>query len=72
MQSKLQDSVRLQAVLGVYEQENVRNNEPPNYSRLQDWMKASWQTGRLLVKDVLANHLKDQSSRLVHWLRITL
>ena len=33
--SKLQDSVQLQTVLAVYEQENVRNNEPPNNSRLK-------------------------------------
>ena len=33
--SKLQDSVQLHAVLATYEQENVRNNEPPNYSRLK-------------------------------------
>ena len=28
--------------------------------------------GRRPLKDVLGNHLKDQSFRLVHWLRITL
>ena len=33
--SKLQDSVRLQTVLAMYERENVRNNEPPNCSRLK-------------------------------------
>ena len=32
---KLQDSLQLHSVLAVYEQENVRNNEPPNYSRLK-------------------------------------
>ena len=30
---KLQDAVQLQTVLALYDQENVRNNEPPNYSR---------------------------------------
>ena len=33
--SKLQDSVQLQTVLAMYEQENVRKNEPPNNSRLK-------------------------------------
>ena len=33
--SKSQDSVQRQTVLAKYEQENVRNNEPPNYSRLK-------------------------------------
>ena len=31
---KLQDSVQLQAVLALHEQENARNNEQPSYSRL--------------------------------------
>ena len=33
--SKLQDSVQLQTVLALYEQENIRNNEPQSYSRLK-------------------------------------
>ena len=33
--SKLQDYVQLQTVLALYEQENIRNNEPPSYSRLK-------------------------------------
>ena len=33
--SKLQDSVQLQTELALYEQENVRNNEKPSYSRLK-------------------------------------
>ena len=33
--AKLQVSVRRQTVFAVYEQKNVRNNEPPNYSRLK-------------------------------------
>ena len=33
--SKLQDSFQLQTVLALYEQENVRNNEQPSYSRLK-------------------------------------
>ena len=33
--SKLQDSVQLHNALAMYEQENVRSNEPPNYSRLK-------------------------------------
>ena len=33
--SKLKDSVQLQTVLAMYEQENKRNNEPPSYSRLK-------------------------------------
>ena len=33
--SKLQDSVRLQTVLALYDQETVRNNEQPSYSRLK-------------------------------------
>ena len=33
--SKLQDSVRLQTALAMYEQGNVRNNEPPSNSRLK-------------------------------------
>ena len=32
--SKLQDSVQPQTVLTVYEQENIRNNESPNFFRL--------------------------------------
>ena len=31
-----------------------------------------WQMGRLHTRDVLGNHLKDRSFRLVHWLCITL
>ena len=34
-ESKLQDSVQLQTVLALYEQENIRNNETPIYSRLK-------------------------------------
>ena len=33
--SKLQDSVQLQSVLALYEEENIRNNEQPSYSRLK-------------------------------------
>ena len=33
--SKLQDLVQFQTVLAVYEQENIRNNEPPHYSSLK-------------------------------------
>ena len=33
--SKLQDSVQLQTTLAMYEQEIIRNNEQPNYSRLK-------------------------------------
>ena len=33
--SKLQDSVQRHTALAMYEQENVRNHEPPNYSRLK-------------------------------------
>ena len=33
--SKLQDSVQLQTVLALYDQETVRINEPPSYSRLK-------------------------------------
>ena len=33
--SKLQDSVQLHTVLAMYEQENVRNNEPPNYLKME-------------------------------------
>ena len=33
--SKLQDSVELQTVLVLYEQENIRNNEQPSHSRLK-------------------------------------
>ena len=33
--SKLQDSGQIQTVLALYEQENIRNNEPPSYSRLK-------------------------------------
>ena len=32
-QSKLQESVQLQTVVALYEQENIRNNEQPSYSR---------------------------------------
>ena len=42
--SKLQDSTQLHSVLAVYEQQNVRNNEPPNYSRLKTIAK------RLLIR----------------------
>ena len=41
--SKFQDSVQLQTVLALYEKQNVRNNEPPNYSRLiEDKSKTSY------------------------------
>ena len=41
--SKFQDSVQLQTVLALYEKQNVRNNEPPNYSRLiEDNSKTSY------------------------------
>ena len=33
--SNVQDSVQLHTLLAMCEQENVRNNEPPNYSRLK-------------------------------------
>ena len=33
--SKLQDSVQLQTVLAMYEQEKIRNNGQPSYSRLK-------------------------------------
>ena len=33
--SKCQDSVQRHTVLAMHEQEDVRNNEPPNYSRLK-------------------------------------
>ena len=33
--SNLQDSVQLPTVLALYEQENIRNNEQPSYSRLK-------------------------------------
>ena len=33
--SKLQDSVQLHTVLALSEQENIRNNEQPSYSRLK-------------------------------------
>ena len=33
--SKLQDSVQRQTTLANYEQEKIRNNEQPNYSRLK-------------------------------------
>ena len=33
--SKLQDSVQHHTVLAMYEKENVRNDEPPNFSRLK-------------------------------------
>ena len=33
--SKLQDSVQLHTVLDMYEQETVRKNEPPNFSRFK-------------------------------------
>ena len=34
----IRDSVRLQTVLALYEQENVRNNEQPGYSRVKTSM----------------------------------
>ena len=37
--SKLPDSVQLQTVLAMYERENVRNNEPPNCSRLKTMVR---------------------------------
>ena len=33
--SKLQDSFQLLTVLALYEQKNIRHNEPPSYSRLK-------------------------------------
>ena len=35
IRQKLHDSVQLQKVLALYEQENIRNNEQPSYSRLK-------------------------------------
>ena len=37
--SKLQDSVQLQTVLVLYDQETARNNGEPNYSRLKTAVK---------------------------------
>ena len=39
--SKLQDSGQRQTVWTMYEQENVRNNEPPNYFQIEDNSKTS-------------------------------
>ena len=44
--SNLKDSVRRQTVLAMYEQENVRNNEPPNYSRLKTIVRRHVETMR--------------------------
>ena len=32
---KIRDSVQLQTVLALYEQENIRNNEQPSHSRVK-------------------------------------
>ena len=38
---------------------------------IRETLKISCLMGRLHTKDVLENHLKDQSLRLVHWLSVT-
>ena len=43
-----------------------------NVTPICETFKISCLMGKLHTKDVLENHLKDQSFRLVHWLSITL
>ena len=43
-----------------------------NACRICGTFKISCLMGKLHTRDVLGNHLKDQSFRLVHWLSITL
>ena len=45
---------------------------PWNVIPICETFKISCLVGKLQTKDVLENHLKDQSFRLVHWLMITL
>ena len=45
---------------------------PWNAIPICETFKISCLMGRLHTKDVLENHLKDQSFRLVHWLSLTL
>ena len=45
---------------------------PWNAKSIGETFKISYLMGRPHMKDVLENHLKDQSFRLVHWLSITL
>ena len=45
---------------------------PWNVTPICETFKISCLMGRLHTKDVLENHLKDQSFNLVHWLSITL
>ena len=45
---------------------------PWNTFPICETFKISCLVGRPPMKDVLGNHLKDQSFRLVHWLSITL
>ena len=44
---------------------------PWNASPICETFKISCLMGRLHTKDALENPFKDQSSHLVHWLRIT-
>ena len=43
--SKFQDSVELQTVLAMHEQQNVRNIEPPSCSRLKTRGRATSEQG---------------------------
>ena len=45
---------------------------PWNAIPICETFKISCLMGRLPVKDVLGNHLKDRLFQLVHWLSITL
>ena len=45
---------------------------PWNAIPICETFKISYLMGRLHMRDVLGNHLKDRSFRLVHWLSITL
>ena len=43
-----------------------------NVTPICETFKINYLMGRRPMKDVLGNHLKDQISRVVHWLSITL
>ena len=45
---------------------------PWNAIPVCETFKISYLMGKLHTRDVLGNHLKDRSFRLVHWLSITL
>ena len=53
--SKLQDSVQFQTVLAMFEQENIRNDEQPSYSRLKTTVRRHiYQTMTMRTRNIRA------------------